>query len=431
MPSPGAGSAVAGVKESSAAKRVLSGEGGEREHGEPGPSKHAVVRRCLVSLLLLLIVCAPVTWLLLDRSNSTPLPHAGSNRGTSTQETRPTQAPPTLSSPPGQQSAAASTATEGSTPPLWRQFLTSAGFGGTCAVLAAVLTFLYSRSKDRKQHWWDNLTWVYDRAVVEQEKREALPPQAATEALRALLESSTTRFGRARRRVLRYYGATPKQSPQEALISALYPAMSLPSETPTAKVAAVAAAAPGASRVEGKLPLPVPSAPHVRSRSTLIQYRQPDSGWSPDAELRSAAQLAKELGASGDVRSQATLAGVYERLALNALAGLTVAHPELEVWQERNAMFDGRIDLPAGTVLVEIKWTDRAFIDSQYHRAAGNLSRALLQGHGSAGLVVANRPLQPTIRARTSDLKIAYLELDDLEQDLEPLYDRLQALLPP
>ena len=300
---------------------------GQGEEDEFFPTKRTLrIRRVVSLILVVLLLAAPLTWLILQRSSATNGTVAGS-LSASPQPARPTSVPslspaqPTFPSARGEE-----------TEPLLRQFVTSAGFGGICAVLAAVLTFLYSRAKDRKQHWWENLTWVYDRAVVEKEKRDALPRQAATEALRALLASSSTRRGRAWRRVIRYYGGKPQQSPQEALISALYPAMSTRSPVTAAEpAAATTGPADSDARASATPAGPEPSSPRARGKSVLVEYRQPGAAWSPTAELQSASLLAAELAASGDLRSRGTLAGVYERLALNALAGLAPAfHDELE-----------------------------------------------------------------------------------------------------
>lgn len=48
----------------------------------------------------------------------------------------------------------------------WGQWLTSSGFGGTAAVLAAVIAFVgvrrtsrVQRDNARKDQWWDRLEW--------------------------------------------------------------------------------------------------------------------------------------------------------------------------------------------------------------------------------------------------------------------------------
>lgn len=60
---------------------------------------------------------------------------------------------------------------------FWDRFFTSAGFGGAMAVVAAmiaamiaVIQFRHAKSKDRDTRWWETLTWVYDRTVVEDGK---------------------------------------------------------------------------------------------------------------------------------------------------------------------------------------------------------------------------------------------------------------------
>ncbi|MFG1602806.1 hypothetical protein [Actinoplanes sp. NPDC049265] len=65
--------------------------------------------------------------------------------------------------------------------PFIQRFLTSAGAGGLAALLAAIIAALIARAQlsntkrqQRHDRWWDTLSWVYDRAVVEGGKREAL-----------------------------------------------------------------------------------------------------------------------------------------------------------------------------------------------------------------------------------------------------------------
>lgn len=79
--------------------------------------------------------------------------------------------------------------------PFWQRFLTSAGFGGLMALAAALIAARFAsaqlrHTKAQQQHerWWETLTWVYDRAVVEKDKRRALPHQVTFTMLTQLAE---------------------------------------------------------------------------------------------------------------------------------------------------------------------------------------------------------------------------------------------------
>lgn len=71
-------------------------------------------------------------------------------------------------------------------PELWWEFLTSPGFGGAAALLAAGVAaavgysqYRLTREHRAREQWWATLTWVYDRAVVDQSGRRPLA-QAVT-----------------------------------------------------------------------------------------------------------------------------------------------------------------------------------------------------------------------------------------------------------
>jgi len=68
---------------------------------------------------------------------------------------------------------------------IW-QFITSPGFGGAAALIAASVAALVgyfqyrlARAHRAREQWWATLTWVYDRAVVDQSGRRPLE-QAVT-----------------------------------------------------------------------------------------------------------------------------------------------------------------------------------------------------------------------------------------------------------
>jgi hypothetical protein len=55
-------------------------------------------------------------------------------------------------------------------------FVESAGFGGICAVLAAIVAYLAARrsTKERRrhddlQHWWDRFTWTVENVPPDDE----------------------------------------------------------------------------------------------------------------------------------------------------------------------------------------------------------------------------------------------------------------------
>jgi hypothetical protein len=83
--------------------------------------------------------------------------------------------------------------------PFWQRFLTSAGFGGVMAVVAATIAgsvamiqFRNSKKQQRNSRWWDTLTWVYDRSVVEEGKKAPLPLRVAFSMLTVLNEEAKT-----------------------------------------------------------------------------------------------------------------------------------------------------------------------------------------------------------------------------------------------
>ncbi|AGZ43252.1 hypothetical protein [Actinoplanes friuliensis] len=79
--------------------------------------------------------------------------------------------------------------------PFWQRFLTSAGFGGLMALTAALIAariatqqLRHTKSQQANERWWTTLTWVYDRAVVEKDKRVALPHHVTFAMLTQLAE---------------------------------------------------------------------------------------------------------------------------------------------------------------------------------------------------------------------------------------------------
>lgn len=79
--------------------------------------------------------------------------------------------------------------------PFWQRFLTSAGFGGLMALTAALiaariaaLQLRHTKTQLTHERWWSTLTWVYDRAVVEKDKRTALPHPVTFAMLTELAE---------------------------------------------------------------------------------------------------------------------------------------------------------------------------------------------------------------------------------------------------
>jgi hypothetical protein len=78
---------------------------------------------------------------------------------------------------------------------FWDRFLTSAGSAGAMAVVAASIAafvtwrqFRATQRQQANQRWWETLTWVYDRSIVEEDKREPLPQAVTIRMLRALFD---------------------------------------------------------------------------------------------------------------------------------------------------------------------------------------------------------------------------------------------------
>jgi len=83
--------------------------------------------------------------------------------------------------------------------PFWQRFLTSAGFGGLMALAAALiaariaaLQMRHTKAQQLRERWWETLTWVYDRAVVDEGKRAALPQHVTFAMLNQLAERAQT-----------------------------------------------------------------------------------------------------------------------------------------------------------------------------------------------------------------------------------------------
>jgi hypothetical protein len=94
-------------------------------------------------------------------------------------------------------SPSSSPATTGSSalPSFWDRFVTSAGFGGLMAFLAtciaggiALAQFRHVKRQQTQDRWWDTLTWVYDRTIVDEGNRKPLP-QLVTFAMLSVLNS--------------------------------------------------------------------------------------------------------------------------------------------------------------------------------------------------------------------------------------------------
>ena len=78
------------------------------------------------------------------------------------------------------------------------QFITSSGFGGLAALVAALLAFRAAilklsadREVARQNRWWDSLSWIYDRATHER-LDQRLPPGLALDLFDRLLDEAHT-----------------------------------------------------------------------------------------------------------------------------------------------------------------------------------------------------------------------------------------------
>ncbi|WP_369252397.1 hypothetical protein [Geodermatophilus amargosae] len=80
---------------------------------------------------------------------------------------------------------------------FWSRFFTSAGFGGMLALIAAIIAasiayrqLKLARHQQQDDRWWDTLSWVYDRLVVEEGKQKPLPTPVVAAMLSALNEQT-------------------------------------------------------------------------------------------------------------------------------------------------------------------------------------------------------------------------------------------------
>ncbi len=85
-------------------------------------------------------------------------------------------------------------------PPFRERFLTSAGFGGLMAVVAATIAatiayiqFRQSKRQAADDRWWETLTWVYDRSIVATDTVPPLPQTVTFSMLSALHEEAAPR----------------------------------------------------------------------------------------------------------------------------------------------------------------------------------------------------------------------------------------------
>jgi len=84
---------------------------------------------------------------------------------------------------------------------IW-QFITSPGFGGATALAAAgIATWValhresHAKESAARKAWWDTLTWVYDRTVVDTASRQPLSLSVTVGVLQSL-NSQTTNYAR-------------------------------------------------------------------------------------------------------------------------------------------------------------------------------------------------------------------------------------------
>ena len=113
-------------------------------------------------------------------------------------------------------------------PDFWERFLTSAGFGGVMAVVAAVIAgsialaqFRHVKRQHQDDRWWETLTWVYDRTMVEEGKKPPLPQRVTLSMLTALAdkvgENRVDRLrGEAISSILTIFDATPQSLDRES-----------------------------------------------------------------------------------------------------------------------------------------------------------------------------------------------------------------------
>ncbi|MFG1611087.1 hypothetical protein [Actinoplanes sp. NPDC049265] len=81
--------------------------------------------------------------------------------------------------------------------PFWERFFTSAGFGGAGALIAAIVAatiaavqLRHAKRQQKHDRWWDTLGWVYDRSIVEADKRDALPHRVTFTVLTELAQQA-------------------------------------------------------------------------------------------------------------------------------------------------------------------------------------------------------------------------------------------------
>lgn len=113
-------------------------------------------------------------------------------------------------------------------PPFWDRFLTSAGFAGCMAVVAASIAALvtwrqlsHAKTKQKDDRWWETLTWVFDRSVSSSPGSEQLPAGVALPMLQALFDETAEENANGLRK---------------RAVGSILTMFTLPSETPSSDV---------------------------------------------------------------------------------------------------------------------------------------------------------------------------------------------------
>jgi hypothetical protein len=298
--------------------------------------------------------------------------------------------------------------------PLYQRFLTSAGFGGLMAVVAATIAatiafvqFQHTKRKAADDRWWDTLTWVYDRSIVEPGAKPALPQTVTFAMLSALSEEAAPeRQGRLRGESI---------SAVLSMFEGTSPATATGQAEPQDEVAT-----PGLDEAAEQALIPV-AEPDAARLLEQLRLDLTDQGYG---------QVFNRL-AQGREYESAVLESLGRLVAASSSTGLSVQSEVADVG------FDATIRGDGGVILVMIKHTRKTIIPSLAADWAHRLRRSgpFPKGDDPGGaVIVANQPLTRTAAVKLDEVgngRVLHVLWRNQEDDVTLLRALTQLGLPP
>lgn len=270
--------------------------------------------------------------------------------------------------------------------PFWQRFFTSAGFGGLTALAAALiaariamLQLRHTRSQQLQERWWATLTWVYDRAVVEKDKRSALPHHVTFAMLTQLSERAEN---------------PPEDRLQKSAIKSILSMFETSDQAP-------AVGADGNSAPSATIHVSDPEAVLLHER---LQDRLSNDQERQDREYRRAALTALDR-----------VAGQLDARVVATTTGHTIVS------------WDGK------EVPIRIRYAGDGLATTEIQREIAWLQKEVASSYTAiGGLIILNEVSGPRIANPAAD-NTAGLEVVRWAQNVDDgkLYDALQRLRPP